>query len=76
MQGWARFSLMVLAAIAALAMSLSAQQAADEAPFDIVILHGHILDGTGRHGIQGMLAFGTGILQRSATWRARRPGKR
>ena len=47
MQGWARFSLMVWVAFASLATGLSAQKAVDSEPFDVVILRGHIVDGTG-----------------------------
>ena len=47
MQGWARISLAVCGAVAGLAMGLNAQQKVETEPFDVVILHGHIIDGTG-----------------------------
>ncbi len=62
MRGRARFSLVVWAAIASLAMGLSAQQAADSMPFDVVILHGHILDGTGSPWYSGDVGIRNGHI--------------
>jgi N-acyl-D-amino-acid deacylase len=62
MQGWARFSLVMGAAIASLAMNLSAQQAVDREPFDVVILHGHILDGTGSPWYSGDVGIRNGHI--------------
>jgi N-acyl-D-amino-acid deacylase len=62
MQGWARFSLMAWIAIVSLAMNLSAQQAAEHEPFDLVILHGHILDGTGSPWYSGDVGIRNGHI--------------
>ena len=47
MQDCARISLCGMRAVAGLAMGLNAQQKVETEPFDVVILHGHIIDGTG-----------------------------
>ncbi|HMG88202.1 MAG TPA: D-aminoacylase [Terracidiphilus sp.] len=62
MQGCARFPLVVCGVIASLAMSLCAQQAADSGPFDVVILHGHILDGTGSPWYAGDVGIRNGHI--------------
>jgi dihydroorotase/N-acyl-D-amino-acid deacylase len=61
MQGWARFPLVMCGAIASLAMNLGAQRAVDE-PFDVVILHGHILDGTGSPWYSGDVGIRKGHI--------------
>jgi N-acyl-D-amino-acid deacylase len=62
MHGWARFPMVVCGAIASLAMNLSAQQAVDSRPFDVVILHGHILDGTGSPWYSGDVGIRNGHI--------------
>jgi N-acyl-D-amino-acid deacylase len=62
MQGWARFPMVVCGTIASLAMNLSAQQAVDSRPFDVVILHGHILDGTGSPWYSGDVGIRNGHI--------------
>ncbi len=62
MQAWARFPLLVWVAIASLAMGLSAQKAVDSEPFDVVILHGHIVDGTGSPWYSGDVGIRNGHI--------------
>jgi dihydroorotase/N-acyl-D-amino-acid deacylase len=62
MQGWARFSLVMCGAIASLAISLNAQPAVDSMPFDVVILHGHIIDGTGSPWYSGDVGIRDGRI--------------
>ncbi len=62
MQGWARFSLVMWAAIASLATDLSAQKAVDSEAFDVVILHGHIVDGTGSPWYSGDVGIRNGHI--------------
>jgi N-acyl-D-amino-acid deacylase len=62
MQGWARFSLMVWVAFASLATGLSAQKAVDSEPFDVVILRGHIVDGTGSPWYSGDVGIRNGHI--------------
>jgi len=62
MQGLARFSMVVWGAIASLAMNLSAQQAEESRPFDVVILHGHIFDGTGSPWYAGDVGIRNGRI--------------
>ncbi len=62
MHGWARFPMVVCGAIASLAMNLSAQQAVDSRSFDVVILHGHILDGTGSPWYSGDVGIRNGHI--------------
>jgi dihydroorotase/N-acyl-D-amino-acid deacylase len=54
--------MVVCGAIASLAMNLSAQQAVDSRPFDVVILHGHILDGTGSPWYSGDVGIRNGHI--------------
>ncbi len=61
MRDWARFSLS-FGAIVSLAMTLSAQQAMETVPFDVVILHGHIVDGTGSPWYLGDLGIRDGHI--------------
>jgi N-acyl-D-amino-acid deacylase len=61
MRDWARFSLS-FGAIVSLAMTLSAQQAVETGPFDVVILHGHIVDGTGSPWYSGDLGIRDGHI--------------
>jgi N-acyl-D-amino-acid deacylase len=61
MRDWAIFSLS-FGAIVSLAMTLSAQQAVETAPFDVVILHGHIVDGTGSPWYSGDLGIRDGHI--------------
>ena len=62
MQGWARFSLVVWVAFASLATGLSAQKAVDSEPFDVVILRGHIVDGTGSPWYSGDVGIRNGHI--------------
>ncbi len=62
MQGWARFSLVVWVVIVSLAIVSSAQQATDSTPFDVVILHGHIIDGTGSPWYSGDVGIRNGHI--------------
>jgi N-acyl-D-amino-acid deacylase len=61
MRDWAIFSLS-FGAIVSLAMTLSAQQAVETGPFDVVILHGHIVDGTGSPWYSGDLGIRDGHI--------------
>ncbi len=61
MQGWPRFPLVMCGAIASLAMNLGAQQTVNEA-FDVVILHGRILDGTGSPWYSGDVGIRNGHI--------------
>jgi N-acyl-D-amino-acid deacylase len=61
MRDWAIFSLS-FGAIVSLAMTLSAQQAVETAPFDVVILHGHVVDGTGSPWYSGDLGIRDGHI--------------
>jgi N-acyl-D-amino-acid deacylase len=62
MHGWDRLSLVVWVAIASLATGLRAQNAVDSGPFDIVILHGHIVDGTGSPWYSGDVGIRNGHI--------------